>query len=252
MRLAYRTKAPRYPQGWSQLPAGDVIQQAVQAVSNGFSKRIFGYHLVKLGNLSAEISLTNCSIAHQIAQTPVPHEASSLIGLSAELPYVENSIDGFLLANELDFCQDPHRLLREVDRCITQDGYLILSGFNPYSLTGLGKYLPLKRGNLLHDARFFSSGRVKDWLQLLGYEIVETRHILFSMLFLKKQFSLPGNWHSKLSRYFPWCSSVYVILARKRVIPMTAIKPKWKLKPQFTAVGASMQLSTGASAGEQD
>lgn len=249
MRLAYRSKPPGYPESWAQLPAGEAIKDAVQTVSNSFSARIFGYHLVKLGTLSSEIALNKCNVKHQIRQTPVQVDATSVLSLSTELPYVENSIDGFLLANELDFCQDPHQLLREVDRCITQDGYIILSGFNPYSLTGIGKYLPLKRGNLLHDARFFSSGRVKDWLQLLGYEIIETRHIMFSMLFIKKQFSLPASWHNRITRYFPWCSSVYVILARKRVIPMTTIKPAWKLKPRFSAVGASMRVQNATPAG---
>lgn len=241
MRLAYRTRVPRYPENWSQLPAGEAIRRTIQGVSNSYAKRIFGYHFVKLGTLSSQISLTKCSISHQIHQTPVLNAYTHVIGQSTELPYVENSIDGFLLANELDYCQDPHQVLREVDRCINQDGYIILSGFNPYSLTGVGKYLPLKRGNLLHDARFFSSGRVKDWLQLLGYEIIETRHILFSMLFMKKRV-LPVVWQQRVSRYLPWCSSVYVILARKRVVPMTTIKPKWKLKPNFSAVGASMRV----------
>ncbi|OFC70943.1 methyltransferase domain-containing protein [Alteromonas confluentis] len=246
MKLAYRAKPPRYPLSWSELPAGEAIHDAVQSVSNSLSSRVFGYHFVKLGALSSAVELPKCGVSHHIRQAPEKIDNASVVSLSSELPYVENSIDGFLLANELDFCQDPHQILREVDRCITQDGYVIISGFNPFSLTGIGKYLPLKRGNLLHDARFFSSGRVKDWLQLLGFEVIETRHILFSMLFLKKQFSISAKWHSRVSRYFPWCSSVYVIIARKRVVPMTTIKPQWKLKPRFSAVGASMRLSDGA------
>ena len=247
MKLAYHSKLPRYPERWSQLPAGVAIQRAVQIEANSLSQRIFGYHLVKLGNLSSQITLSKCSVTHQIHQTPTVMQNTSVVSLPTALPYEENSIDGFLLANELDFCQDPHQVLREVDRCITQDGYIIISGFNPYSLTGIGKYLPLKRGNLLHDARFFSSARVKDWLQLLGFEVVETRHILFSMLFLRRKISIPTSWQSKLSRYFPWCSSVYVIVARKRVVPMTTIKSRWKLKPNFSAVGASMRVNRNSS-----
>jgi hypothetical protein len=32
--------------------------------------------------------------------------------------------------------QDPHRLLREVDRVLIDDGWLILSGFNPHERGG--------------------------------------------------------------------------------------------------------------------
>lgn len=244
MKLAYHTKPPRYPERWAQLPAGEAIQRSVQIVCNSLSQRIFGSHLVKLGNLSTQINLSKCSVTHHINQTPYTTPATSVVSLATELPYEENSIDGFLLANELDFCHDPHQVLREVDRCINQDGYIIISGFNPFSLTGVGKYLPLKRGNLLHDARFFSSSRVKDWLHLLGYEVIETRHILFSMLFLRRKIAVSKTWQAKISRYFPWCSSVYVILARKRVMPMTTIKSSWKLKPNFSAVGASMRVTS--------
>ncbi|WP_018982078.1 methyltransferase domain-containing protein [Salinimonas chungwhensis] len=240
MKSAQIKKVPRYPVGWSDLPGGESVRLAVQSVSDEFSQRIFGYHFVKLGALSSQIALKQCAIGHQICQTPasVPH--TGLIAASTELPYVENSIDGFLLANELDFAQDPHQILREVDRCLTQSGYVIISGFNPYSLAGLGKYLPERKGNILHDARFFSSHRVKDWLNLLGFEVIEQRRMLFSMLFFNQRRSLPASWQQKLATYLPWCTSVYVIIARKRVLPMTTIRPKWKLSPNFRPVGASM------------
>ncbi len=160
------------------------------------------------------------------------------------LPFAENSIDGFLLANELDFAQDPHEILREVDRVITQNGYVIISGFNPLSLAGIAKFLPVKRENILHDARFFTSYRIKDWLQLLGFEIVEQRQVLFSTLFFQQKWKGAAKLQDYLASYLPWCSAVYVILAKKRVIPMTAIKPKRNLKPRFSAVGASVRTST--------
>ncbi|QJR82260.1 methyltransferase domain-containing protein [Alteromonas pelagimontana] len=245
MRSAFHHTEPRYPTDWTELPAGEVIQQAVQEVCNSYSQRIFGYHFVKLGNLSAQIQLARCPVSHQINQTRVLGDQTGLQGKSHELPYIENSIDGFLLANELDFAQDPHQILREVDRCITHSGYVMISGFNPFSLTGIGKFLPINRGNILHDARFFTSSRIRDWLQLLGFEIVEQRQVLFSMLFFKyrkKELSAFQQW---LCKYCPWCSSVYVILARKRVWPMTTVRPKWKLQPQFSPLGASMRLKAG-------
>ena len=242
MRSALRKKVPRYPSDWSEFTGGDAIKRAVETVSDELSQRIFGYHMVKLGNLSSQIELTRCAVNHQFGQTPTLSPFGSVVAEAAELPYVENSIDGFLLANELDFAQDPHQILREVDRCLTPSGHIILSGFNPYSLTGLGRFLPIKRDNVLHEAGCYSAHRVKDWLGLLGYEIIEQRNILFSMLFFNQRKRLPTQWHDQISRYLPWCSSVYVILARKRVWPMTTVRPKWKLNPRFSPVGASMRV----------
>ncbi len=224
-----------------------MIKQAVQDVCNEYSQRIFGYHFVKLGNLSSQLALTKCPITHQINQTPETQPHTGLVGKSHELPFLENSVDGFLLANELDFAQDPHQILREVDRVITQSGYVIISGFNPLSLTGIGKYLPFKRGNILHDARFFTSSRIKDWLQLLGFEIIEQKQVLFSMLFFNYKRQHPSRWQNWLSDHWPWCSSVYIILAKKRVYPMTTIRPKWKLQPHFNPVGASMREGSYSS-----
>lgn len=244
MKSAFKLRPPRYPRVWQELPAGELIQAATQSVCDELSQRVFGYHFVKLGNLSSQIALPHCAVKHHIHQCKTLNPKADLVADSHVLPFVENSVDGFLLANELDFAQDPHEILREVDRTITGSGYVIISGFNPYSLTGLGKYLPIKRDNILHDARFFPAGRVRDWLQLLGYEIIEQRHLMFSMLFFTGKLQLPNKVRDWLSRHCPWCSSMYVILARKRTFPMTTVKPKWKLKPRFSPVGASMREST--------
>lgn len=247
MKSAFRHKPPRYPEHWEDFPAGKQIQNAITDVCNDYVQRVFGYHFVKLGTLSAQIELPDCPINHVVSQTAKLTEHTSVVGQSHVLPYSENSVDGFLLANELDFAQDPHQILREVDRVITANGYVMISGFNPLSLAGIAKFLPVKRGNVLHDARFFTAHRIKDWLQLLGFEIVEQRHVMFSTLFFQYRWANIERAQAKLSTYFPWCSAVYVILAKKRVVPMTAIRPKLKLKPRFSPVGASIRSAKGST-----
>ena len=135
MKSAFHPKPLRYPQSWSELPGGEELKQAIEGVCDELSQRVFGYNMVKLGNLSSEIGLPGSAIRHHVAQTQIAVKGSTLISYSDNLPYIENSIDGFLLANELDFAQDPHEILREVDRTVTANGYVIISGFNPYSLT---------------------------------------------------------------------------------------------------------------------
>lgn len=242
MRSAFRNHPPRYPRSWDDFIGGQTVRDEIAQVCNEYSQRVFGYHFLRLGELSSEIALPDCPIRHLINQTHYRQTQSSLLAWSHELPYSENSIDGILLANELDFAQDPHQILREVDRVITQNGYVIISGLNPLSLTGLLRFLPFRRQNLLHDARFFTSGRIKDWLQLLGFEIVEQRHVLFSLLQCNPKPESSGfrRW---MATYMPWSGAVYVILARKRVVPMTAIRPRLKLKTQFTPVGAGVSRS---------
>lgn len=59
---------------------------------------------------------------------------------------------------------------------------LLSSGFNPYSVVGLGKLLPNLRRRLPWSARMFSPERVLDWLHLLGFEIVHIEGFAYSAL----------------------------------------------------------------------
>lgn len=242
MREALSDKKLVYPSSWQSISQGELIKSELEKACEPIVERLFGYHFVRLGTLSSEISLKRCPIKHVVNITDAPCLHASLRGLSRELPLQQNSVDAFLLAAELDFAQDPHQILREVDRSITANGHVVIAGFNPFSLAGLMKYLPINRGNLLHQGRFFTCARIKDWLSLLGFEIIQHDHVMYSSLFTDKRF-LPGSRLQRLCRrYFPAFASMYILVARKREIPLSTIKPKWKVKkPRFATASASMR-----------
>lgn len=239
MKPALTERAPPYPHTWHNLPNGEAVHQIIEASLAESSRQYFGYHLLRVGSLSSAIELANCPIKHRVNLTRKNVHASSVVGQSDNLPFSENSIDACLLINELDFAKDPHQVLREVTRCIIPNGHLVVAGFNPWSLCGLFKYLPFNRYNILHQARFFSLARVKDWLQLLGFEVVTVRRKVFSELFLGRRLAPDSSWSNWCERYLGWLSGMYIIEARKREIPLSMIKPKWKTKPKFAAVGAT-------------
>ena len=241
MKPALIKSHPSQPELWQDLPLGNELKGLIESEIAEISRKFFGYHLVRLGNLSSQIQLDSCPIKHQVNITAKSQSYTNLQGLPIDLPLSENSVDAFLLAHELDFAQDPHQILREIDRTIMPNGYLVLSGFNPLSLCGLAKYLPINKGNVLHEARFFSVPRVKDWLQLLGFEIVEVKHLLFNELFLQRKLSHSSKWTRWCDKYLSALSTMYVIVARKREIPLSMIKPKWKAKTKFSTVGASVR-----------
>jgi SAM-dependent methyltransferase len=249
MKAALKSKAPPYPQGWDDLPRGKAFKQAIEAQCDDNSRMFFGYHLVKLGSLSCSIDLPNCPINHIVCVTAEQQKEASLVSQSNELPMVESSVDAFLLCNELDFAADPHQILREIERVITPNGYLMLTGFNPLSFAGFLRFVPLKRLGFLKQARFFTASRVKDWLQLLGFEIIEQRKFAHFSLLSERQNKVMGWLYEKCARYIPWTGAMYVIVARKREIPLSLIKPSWRLKPKFSTVGASARASTRTSVG---
>ena len=239
MREAISQNKPAYPQSWGDISQGEQIREELSIACAPLIEHIFGYHFVRLGTLSSEISVESSPIKHVVNLTEPECERAGMRGISSELPLQNNSVDGFLLAAELDFAQDPHQILREIDRAIPANGQLIIAGFNPFSLAGILKYFPVNKSNVLHQGRFFTAARIKDWLGLLGFEIIDTEYIVYSSLFSRKRF-LPGSKLQRFcKRYLPMFSSVYIIAARKREIPLSTIKPKWKVKkPRFAAANA--------------
>ncbi|WP_026375320.1 class I SAM-dependent methyltransferase [Aestuariibacter salexigens] len=243
MKAALLAEKPRYPTNWNELPLGEDIQRLQAEVIAGHSRMFFGYHMVRLGALSSQLTMTQCPIKHVVNHTETLCEFTQVRGKSRELPFAENSVDAFVLAHELDFARDPHQILREVDRTIVPNGHVVICGFNPLSIAGLTRLLPVKRGNILHEARFFTCGRIKDWLHLLGFEVLNVEHVLFSSLLMDRRFRPDSRWQKWCSRFVPLTSAVYIIIAKKCEIPLSVVKPTAKLKPRFAPVSASMRQS---------
>ena len=248
MRSA-RSNAPiDYPKKWQQLSQGMLAKIELEQALAPICERVFGYYLVKMGSLSSQIDIPSCQVKHQFSCAPHANKHNDMCAQSSKLPLQNNSVDAFLLVGELDFAQDPHQIIREIDRAITADGRVIIAGFNPFSIAGVIKYLPINRKNILHQGRFFTAARIKDWLQLLDFEIVQQENLLYSSLFMRKRLDKHSRVQKWCKRYLPWLSSMYIIVARKREIPLSPIKPKWHLQPKFsTSAATAREAHTRAS-----
>lgn len=235
-------KKTRELQSWDNFVYGDAIKSLYEEQLGSIAQQCFGYHLVKLGGLSQELDLKSCQIKHQVNQNQYTTNKTNLLASNNRLPYAEKSIDAFFLAHVLDFTDDPHQILREVDFCLIPNGQIVIIGFNPYSLAGVSRFLPLKKENPIHQARFFSRARVCDWLSLLGYEITVEKRFLFADFLLTNDLPKERRWHRFVQKNLSFFASVYVIVGKKREFPLSLIKPKWKTVPNFSPVGASMKI----------
>jgi SAM-dependent methyltransferase len=247
MKPALISRQPRYPANWEALPCGPYIRQQIEQLLAEPSRHWFGYHLVKLGALSATLEFSHCPIKHQVGITLKQAQDSLVMANSRALPLLKRSIDAMILSFELDFAQDPHQILREANRVMMPDGHLVLIGYNPFSLAGLAKYLPLRRDSLLHDARCFSTMRIKDWLHLLGFEIIQEYGLAHSELLFERGLNPQGKWQRWASKYFECLGSVYILVAKKREIPLSPLKMKWKPKAGFNPAGAGLPTSRVSS-----
>lgn len=228
------------PRHWAELPWGEYYREALEGQLRPWLGKMFGFHLLKVGNLSGEIDTGSCAISHQV-NVALQGERLQVVADPLYLPFAPDSIDACLLAHTLPWCTDPHRLLREVDRVLIDDGWLVMSAFNPMSVLGLGKLVPFQRRRVPYNCRMFSLMRQMDWLSLLNFEVLH--HASFQVL----------PWHKQggrlLSTHLPALGCMQLIVARKRTVPLTLnpqrrLKEKTQLRP---AVGATRQCGTSVS-----
>lgn len=226
------------PYSWQQVKHGSWIFESLQIYLNQWSPQFFGYHLLKLGGLSCEFSTRPCQIKHQI-HLDVQSDLQDIQADAFDLPFFEKSIDTVMLMHQLDYSSDPHRLLREVDRVLVDDGYLVISGFNLCSLFGLKQWLPSlktsQQKGLPHANQIYMPKRIHDWLRLLNYEVM-TCEIYGYSPFRARKF---GQCADKVFNFYTSTfGSQYFIVARKRTCPLNPIRSYKRIKRGFHPVGA--------------
>ncbi|PSN09188.1 class I SAM-dependent methyltransferase [Siccibacter turicensis] len=220
------------PSRWDELPAGERYRLSLEQQLQPWLAKMYGFHLLKIGNMSAEINTEACAISHQVSVSlsgsPQQVRADPL-----RLPFAAKSVDACLLAHTLPWCHDPHALLREADRVLIDDGWIVLSSFNPISLAGLMKLVPVKRKRVPYNSRMFSMMRQLDWLSLLNFEVMHRER------FMVLPWSKQGG--KMLSTHLPALGCMQLIVARKRTIPLT-LNPMKARKAK-----ASLRQTVGAT-----
>ena len=241
MKSALTYREPQSPLSWQDLPQGGLMLEKINDALEPWTLKFFGYHLLKIGALSSEINCQQSPIKHHvtIASQNIESEqnvqSSIVIADVDDLPILEHSVDVCILGHELEFSVDPHHVLREASRVLIPNGYMVITGYNPISLAGFNKFLPYRRNTMPWREQFFTPMRVKDWLELMGFEILDDVRLLHRSLAgsSDNQGKLASFWQSFASRYLSPFGSVYLIVAKKRVHPLTPIKPKWRIRPSL-------------------
>lgn len=224
---------------WYETRAGQHFLAAEKALLDGALANLFGYHLLQLGSPAAIDLVAVSRIRHQIRMDASlrPHGGNLLAGLHAEaeaIPIRTDSIDLVLLPHTLDLSDDPHTVLREVDRVLVPEGHVVLLGFNPWSAWGLSYYCLRRWRRELPQLKLQSAHRTVDWLRLLGFDILHCQPFYFRPLLGHEGMMDKLAWMETLGRRcWPLLASGYQIVARKQVTTMTAIRPTKRQRRRF-------------------
>ena len=217
---------------WFDTPQGSYVLAREQAYFDRTVGGMFGYNALQLGLQGHDFLRSN--------RMPLRFKGGNQAGntvrlICAELPFDCDSLDLVLMPHVLEFSEHPHQVLREVERVMMPEGNLIISGFNPRSLWGLKKTLGgLRRalGNKQEgypwSGNFIALPRLKDWLELLGFEVAGGRFAVYAPPFSQTKWLERFAFMEKAGdRWWAVSGGVYFLHAIKRVPGMRLIKPHW-------------------------
>ena len=194
------------------------------------------------------------------------------------LGVASDSIDIVFLPHILETHDDPHGVLREVDRILRSDGHVIILGFSPVSVWGL-RHFVTRRRYPPGVRRLISEHRLRDWLRLLNFSVDHSSFQYFRSP-MRNRSAQPrpqrdaeaelrqrdvtarrfdtatartggrvlraarSSWKAGLAawrRYAPFAGS-YMVVARKEVFRLTPIRPVWS--PRRRLVGSLVNPTT--------
>ena len=235
-------------EGWFETRLGQRLLVQEQAALQEKAAAIFGYHVVQIGSPSPHFDLLKVSPAHNrvVLDQGLGRSRIDLAAKPTRLPLATDSIDGVILPHTLDFSSNPHQLVREVERILIPEGKVLLSGFNPWSLWGGVRLLRMRSSTPPWCGHFFSSRRVMDWLALLGFDLLEIHFLNFRPPLQNQGLMLKLQFMERIGKkVYPNFGGVYIILAVKRVVTITPIRPKWSVKKQVIPTAAEPTIRNG-------
>ena len=210
---------------WFGSALGRHLIEREQAYFDEAVNDIFGFNALQVGMADYDF-LRACRIPLRAA---VGQGGGARIQADpAFLPVDGQSIDLLLLPHVFEFAANPHQILREVERVLMPEGHVIISGFNPFSLWGMKRFMNRNSGNFPWSGRFITLARMKDWLSLLNFEVTGGHMCCYAPPFANDKWRERFRFMDEAGdRWWPLAGGVYFLLARKRVHGMRMLTPSW-------------------------
>jgi SAM-dependent methyltransferase len=221
-------------QTWFESDVGRYVLAREQAWFDAVSADLFGFNAMQMGNCGVDYLRANRMRYRFCAGLGT----GVLTCRPERLPLASQSLDLIALPHLLEFSPHPHELLREVERVLRPEGRLLIVGFNPFSLWGLRRLFSARDGAWPWHGRFIHLARLKDWLALLGFDIVGGRMACYAppidrAMWIKRFSFLEAAG----DRWWALGGGIYQIHAVKRVRGMRLIEPKregnWVARPAW-------------------
>jgi SAM-dependent methyltransferase len=211
---------------WFNTPLGEYLRERELSFYDNAVADIFGFNALQLGLPEIDFLRAN----------RIPYRLMLGRGVGCalrsefhELPIASQSVDLVALPHVFEFSPHPHQILREVERVLMPEGQVVISAFNPWSLWGAKRRWNRTRGDYPWCGRFISLPRLKDWLALMGLEMVAGRVCCYAPPFTQEKWLRRFRFMEPAGdRWWALAGGVYFLQARKRVQGLRLIMPNWR------------------------
>jgi hypothetical protein len=233
---------------WYSTGSGRATLAQEKVLIESASQNLFGYFFVQLGVPSSEYLIASSRIKYKLLIDPfLEYESTEALKdphchlIRAELDYLpigKEKADVVLLPHTLESAADAYYLLRQVDSMLVPEGHVIITGFNPYGCF-IMRHRWFKRDRVFEQAKLETSQRIKEWLQVLGYD-VQVQSYSSVTCFVQRPsqgglITLVEWFERSLSGLGLQFGNVYCLVAKKRVDSPTLVGSKWHM-PHWMAI----------------
>ena len=196
----------------------NLVRSGIEIMQKLLPRQYFRVTLLIAGSPHAGyLDIVESDVRYRLGKPSHAGNSVDVIGVAEWLPFAANSIDLLILPHVLEFCEEPHDVLREVSQCIVSEGIVVIAGLNPNSMLGLKNKVPGMKFPSEGETKMYSVLRVRDWMSLLGFDAIAGSYGFHrppfeqaSKLARFEKFEIAG------ARWWPGLGSVYVLVFRKK------------------------------------
>jgi SAM-dependent methyltransferase len=179
--------------------------------------------ILQVGALGWENKFIDCSLYKQfyvLDDEQFSWPVSKLLrGANTALPLQPDSVDMIILPHLLEFDEDKHQVLREVERILKPEGKLIILSFNPWNIYINLQYLMHKEKGAPWLPSLVSRTKIEDWLRLLNFEVEVAAGFDFDVSRMSTADAEQRKNDIRVAAY-----AIKAIKRRYHIIPLTPVK----------------------------
>lgn len=231
---------------WWESPLGRALITAEAELLSAALEDVFGWELLQIGAWGNARELLAGSRARRQSLIAASPGRADVIARPSRLPLISDCAEAALLPHTLEFAPDPYAVLREVDRVLVGEGQLLVLGFRPWSAWGMRARWS-RSGFPPGMRRVLSEGLLREWLVLLGFEVVAAQRYLYLSPWSGGLAS--GEGAGRMLRRgltYPLPAGGFLLKARKRVYTLTPVRPRLREKP--AVIGGLVKPTTRSQA----